>query len=170
MPRYALLIVLAGLLFASPATACSCADHTEWPTINGKFRKAHGGSATYKGARRNDELLGHHGSDVLSGRGGSDVLWGDYDPSGQPTSQTDLIYGGDGSDFIYGSHGRNVIHAGAGNDAISVHYGRGIVDCGPGRDIYHVAKSRRHAYRFRNCEKVDYRPESVRGGGLRPLR
>jgi len=50
-----------------------------------------------------------------------------------------------------------------------VHFGRGFVDCGPGRDIYHVAKSRKHGYRFRNCEKVDYRSEAQRGGGLKPL-
>jgi hypothetical protein len=50
-----------------------------------------------------------------------------------------------------------------------VHFGRGFVDCGPGRDIYHVPKSRKHGYRFRNCEKVDYRSEGQRGGGLKPL-
>ena len=106
---------------------------------------------------------------MLSGRGRSDILWGDHDGSGQPASQNDLIYGGSGNDFIYGSHGRNVIYGGKGNDAISVHYGRGIVDCGPGRDIYHVARSRKKGYRFINCEKVDYRSERQRGGGLRPL-
>jgi len=52
---------------------------------------------------------------------------------------------------------------------ISVHYGRGIVNCGPGRDIYHVARRRRSAYKIRNCEKVDYRPESKRGP-MKPLR
>jgi hypothetical protein len=50
-----------------------------------------------------------------------------------------------------------------------VHYGRGRVDCGAGRDIYHVARSRRKSYRFRNCEKVDHRPEQVRGGPMKPL-
>ena len=179
MLRLGLLAVLAGSIVAVPATsanhirghACSgCASHGEWPAINGKFRKANGRARTFKGSRRNDELLGHHGSDTLSGRGGSDVLWGDHDPHGQPPSQNDLILGGDGNDFIYGSHGRNVIRGGRGNDAISVHYGRGIVDCGPGRDIYHVARSRKRGYRFRNCEKVDYRSERQRGGrGLRPL-
>jgi len=161
MPRLALLTGLAGLLIAVPATlanhlpghSCSgCASHEEWPTVNGKFQKANGSrDARYVGTRRNDELLGHHGSDVLSGRGGSDILWGDHDPAGQPASQNDLILGG------------------AGNDAISVHYGRGEVDCGPGRDIYHVARTRKKGYRFTNCEKVDYRSERQRGGGLRPL-
>jgi Ca2+-binding RTX toxin-like protein len=98
------------------------------------------------------------------------VLWGDWQGGAdQPTNQRDRIYGGRGNDFIYGSHGRNVIFGGAGNDAISVHFGRGFVDCGPGRDIYHVARSRRKRYEFRNCEKVDYRSESQRGNGLRPL-
>jgi Ca2+-binding RTX toxin-like protein len=153
-----------------PGHACTgCASHKEWPTINGVIKKAKGSSARFHGTSRSDELLGHHGSDRLSGRGGSDVLWGVWDPNGQPASQRDTIYGGAGNDFIYGSHGHNTIYGGAGNDAISVHYGRGIVDCGPGRDIYHVAKTRKRGYKFRNCEKVDYRSEKQRGGGLRPL-
>ena len=170
-----LLALLSFLPAASadhiPGQPCSdCASHEHWPTIRGKIKKANNGrTARFFGTRRADELLGHHGSDVLSGRGRSDILWGDHDGTGQPTSQNDLIYGGPGDDFIYGSHGRNVIHGGIGNDAISVHYGRGVVDCGPGRDIYHVARSRRKGYRFVNCEKVDYRPERQRGGGLKPL-
>lgn len=153
-----------------PGGGCTdCASHKYWPTIDGVLKKAGSGAVTYRGTSRSDELLGHHGSDTLTGRDGSDVLWGDWDPSGQPSTQRDLIYGGNGTDFIYGSHGRNTIYAGVGNDVISVHYGRGLVDCGPGRDIYHVARSRRKGYRFRNCEKVDYRPEAVRGGPLKPL-
>jgi hypothetical protein len=172
-------LVLLALLTVLPAASanhipghpCSnCASHDLWPTIHGKIKKATGGrSAHFIGTRRSDELLGHHGSDFLSGRARSDILWGDHDPAGQPESQHDVIYGGGGNDFIYGSHGRNVVHAGRGNDAISVHYGRGVVDCGPGRDIYHVARSRKKGYRFKNCEKVDYRPEKQRGGGLKPL-
>ena len=171
------LLALLSLLPAAlanhiPGRPCGgCASHAHWPSIHGKIRKANGGrSARFIGTRRSDELLGHHGSDVLSGRGRPDVLWGDHDGRNQPTSQHDLILGGGGNDFIYGSHGHNTIRAGSGNDAISVHYGRGVVDCGPGRDIYHVARSRRKAYRFIDCEKADYRSERQRGGGLVPLR
>ena len=155
----------------TPGRLChDCASHEHWPAIHGVVKKANDGrSSRFVGTRRSDELLGHHGSDTLSGRGRSDILWGDHDGQGQPSSQNDLIYGGGGDDFIYGSHGRNVIYGGKGNDAISVHYGRGVVDCGPGRDIYHVAKTRKKGYRFKNCEKVDYRSERQRGGGLRPL-
>jgi Ca2+-binding RTX toxin-like protein len=170
------LLALFSLLPAAsadhiPGQPCNgCASHAQWPSIYGKISKANGSrAARFAGTRRSDELLGHHGSDVLSGRGGADVLWGDHDGQGQPASQRDLIRGGSGGDFIYGSHGHNTIHGGRGNDAISVHYGRGLVDCGAGRDVYHVARSRKRSYRIRNCERVDYRSERQRGGGLRPL-
>lgn len=153
-----------------PGRPCDgCASHRHWPTIRGVVEVARSGG-TVTGTRRSDQLLGQHGSDTLLGKGGSDVLWGDSRPSGQPAGQRDRISGGHGDDFIYGSHGHNTIDGGPGNDAISVHFGRGVVDCGPGRDIYHVARSRRRAYRIRNCERVDFRSERQRGGGLRPLR
>jgi Ca2+-binding RTX toxin-like protein len=164
------LLAIAAIGAGYATAACSnCSDHKYWPKINGLFKKKNGNeSVTYTGTSRSDELLGHHGSDTVSGGGGSDVLWGDWDPSNQPATQTDTIDGGDGTDFIYGSHGTNKIDAGAGNDVISIHYGRGTLDCGPGRDIYHVARSRKAKYKIRNCEKVDYRPESQRGA-LKPL-
>lgn len=153
-----------------PGKPCGdCTSHRYWPTITGTFQKARDGAVRYRGTSRSDELLGHHGSDDIRGGDGSDILWGDWDPAGQPSTQKDVIYGGNKTDFIYGSHGYNEIYAGSGNDVVSVHYGRGRVDCGPGRDIYHVARSRRNGYRFLNCEKVDYRPERVRGGPLKPL-
>jgi hypothetical protein len=167
------LTATLGLAAAATASHISgsctnCADHTEWPKIDGIIKKAGAGAVNYVGTAKSDELLGHHGSDTLRGADGSDVLWGDWDPGGQPSTQKDAIYGGAGTDFIYGSHGSNTILAGAGNDVISIHYGRGSLDCGPGRDIYHVARSRKKGYKIRNCEKVDYRPESKRGA-LRPL-
>lgn len=164
----ALLACLGGAAVASGKSSGKT-SHKYWPKIDGRLKKAGDGNVRYTGTSRSDELLGHHGSDTLRGGDGSDVLWGDWDPSGQPTTQKDVIYGGNGTDFIYGSHGYNTIYAGNGNDVISVHYGRGRVDCGPGRDIYHVARSRKRQYTFIHCEKVDYRPESVRGGPLKPL-
>lgn len=169
LKRVALLSLL--LVAAVAATAVGAASHSEWPTITGKDDRAPDSrGVTLVGTARSDKLLGNHGSDTLRGKGGSDVLWGDRLPSGQPTGQRDAIWGGDGNDFIYASHGHNSIHAGAGNDAISAHYGRGLIDCGPGRDIYHVPKSLKGKYKIRNCEKVDRRSEKQRGGGLVPLR
>jgi Ca2+-binding RTX toxin-like protein len=183
MPRPVHLLSLAAALAVGSATALpaavashhpgsctNCADHGAWPTIDGMLKRAESGDVNWTGTERSDELLGHHGSDTLDGAAGSDILWGDWDPYGQPRRQHDRISGGDGNDFIYGSHGRNTIDGGAGNDAISIHYGRGVLDCGPGRDIYHVARSRRKGWKIKNCEKVDYRTEKARGGGLKPLK
>src|SRR3954452_5731334 len=50
-----------------------------------------------------NELLGGHGSDTIHAGPWGDVLWGDYKPSGQPTSQHDQIWGGPGRDHIYAS-------------------------------------------------------------------
>ena len=153
-----------------PGAPCiGCASHAHWPRIDGVIRQAKGSVGNFTGTGRSDQLMGHHGSDVLRGGGGSDVLWGDWDRAGQPATQRDVIHGGGGNDFVYGSHGRNVIRGGRGNDAISAHYGNGVIDCGPGRDVYHVARTRRHRYKVRNCERVDYRSEAQRGGGLKPL-
>ena len=63
----------------------------------------------YTGTRRSDELLGHHGSDTVRGGDSSDILWGDWNPKNQPEMQKDTIFGGNGTDFIYGSHGRNTV-------------------------------------------------------------
>lgn len=176
-PRTIALAAIGTLALASAAAAshipgqpCNdCTSHKYWPTIDGKLQKAGDGAVRYRGTSKSDQLLGHHGSDDIRGSDASDVLWGDWDPNGQPSTQKDVIYGGNGTDFIFGSHGYNEIYGGNGNDVISVHYGRGRVDCGPGRDIYHVARSRKSKYRFLRCEKADYLPESVRGGPLKPL-
>ena len=178
MSRWLAVAAFAALLWGAalaqadhiPGRPCSdCASHEHWPKIDGVIKAATGDRRRLVGTRRSDELLGQHGSDTLLGRGSADVLWGDSRASGQPARQRDVIYGGRGRDFIYASHGRNRIYGGAGNDAISAHFGRGRIDCGLGRDIYHVARSRRHRYRVRNCERVDYRSERQRGGGLKPL-
>ncbi len=47
-------------------------SHMYWPKIDGVSKKAKQGNVTYVGARRSDELLGHHGSDVLRGGDASD--------------------------------------------------------------------------------------------------
>ena len=176
-PRTLALAALGTVALASAAGAshipgqpCSdCTSHKYWPTIDGKLQKAGDGAVRYRGTSKSDQLLGHHGSDDIRGGDAGDVLWGDWDPKNQPSTQKDVIYGGNGTDFIFGSHGYNAIYGGNGNDVISVHYGRGRVDCGPGRDIYHVARSRKSKYKFLRCEKADYLPEAVRGGPLKPL-
>ena len=104
-----------------------------------------------------NELLGGHGNDALHAGPWGDVLWADYKPSGQPSSQVDSMRGGAGKDFIYASHGTNVIDAGPGADYVKAHFGRGTIDCGPGNDILYVSRKAQRHYKIRNCDRISHK-------------
>ena len=122
------------------------------------FRKHKKGKGRVMTSRAvHNELLGGHGNDtIFAGRWG-DVIWGDYKPSGQPSTQRDRLTGGDGRDFIYASHGWNTIKAGGGNDWIKAHYGRGIIDCGGGKDLLYVSRRAQKHYKIRRCERISHK-------------
>jgi Ca2+-binding RTX toxin-like protein len=112
------------------------------------------GSASRRG---HNELLGGHGSDTIYAGPRGDVLWGDYKPSGQPTSQTDRLNGGNADDFIYAGHGTNIIRAGGGDDYVKAHFGKGIVDCGGGHDTLYISRRAQKSYNISNCETVSHK-------------
>lgn len=152
--------VVCGLAFVwSTAAAPAKTSHDRWPVIEKGHLFKQSIDADYEktGTDGSDEILGHHGSDTLAGGAGSDVLWGDWDPSDQPTSQTDRISGGSGDDFIYSSHGHNFIDAGAGADYVKVHFGYGTINCGPGRDILEISPKAQKRSKIKNCELVTHR-------------
>jgi Ca2+-binding RTX toxin-like protein len=121
-----------------------------------KNRKCAHSSGTV--ARRgHNELLGGHGNDTIYAGEQGDVIWGDYKPSGQPTTQTDRLNGGAGRDFIYASHGTNIIRANGGNDYIKAHYGKGIIDCGGGKDVLYVSRRAQKSYKITNCDTISHK-------------
>ena len=103
-----------------------------------------------------NELLGGHGSDILHAGPYGDVLWADYKPSGQPATQHDTIFGGNGNDFIYAGHGTNDIFASGGGDHIKAHYGSGTIDCGGGVDTLFISRKAQRGYTIRHCEHVSH--------------
>jgi len=130
-------------------------SHRGWPAVTGVLWKVRdSGDHRLLGGPANDELLGHHGSDTIAGGPGDDILWGDWDPNANNTRQRDVLRGGAGNDFIYPSHGYNVVQAGPGNDYVWAFYGRGVIDCGPGHDIVHVRMN--GAYTLHGCEVVEH--------------
>jgi hypothetical protein len=152
------LSTAAALLLATAAVAPASTSHEGWPKIDGELKmhkQDQDGPIT--GTDRSDELLGGHGDDVIDGGEAADVLWGDYKPSGQPTSQYDQLNGGPGNDFIYASHGRNAIDAGPGKDYVKAHYGRGVIDCGGGADVLYISHRARKGYKISHCEKISYK-------------
>lgn len=115
------------------------------------------GTVVVADKRVHNELLGGHGSDTIHAGDHGDVVWGDHKGKGQPRRQRDRLYGGDGKDFLYASHGWNTIKAGAGPDYVKAHFGRGIIDCGPGRDRLFISHKVQRHYKIRHCERISHR-------------
>jgi hypothetical protein len=104
-----------------------------------------------------NELLGGHGDDTIYAGPEGDVLWGDYKPSGQPTTQVDHLTGGAGDDFIYASHGQNSIDTGTGHDTVHAHFGRGEIRCGSPDAVVFLSHRSRPGYRLVGCAHVSFR-------------
>lgn len=113
-------------------------------------------------SRKHNELLGGHGNDRIHGGPRSDVIWGDYKPdqwSGPPLTQLDHLYGGGGSDFIYASHGDNVIHTGRGrHDIVHARYGHGEIYCGNRHAIVNLSHRSKPRYRLHGCHHITLEP------------
>ncbi len=104
-----------------------------------------------------NELLGGHGNDTIHAGPAGDVIWGDYKPSGQPTTQVDILDGGPGNDFIYASHGTNRISTGGGADVVHAHFGRGTIHCGSSATVVYLSHHSRHYYHLSGCRHVSYK-------------
>ncbi len=104
-----------------------------------------------------NELLGGHGDDTIHAGPAGDVIWGDYKPSGQPTTQVDHLYGGAGNDFIYASHGTNYIYTGGGHDIVHAHFGHGEIHCDSATVIVYLSRQGRHGYQLFGCHHITYK-------------
>jgi Ca2+-binding RTX toxin-like protein len=140
--------------------AAAKTSHAGWPTVDkAQLKIDHTDSGvTFTGVPgKHNELLGGHGSDTLiAGRVG-DILWGDFNPSGQSSTQVDTIRGGAGKDFIYSSHGRNVISSGGGADQIHAHYGRGTITCSSPKATVFLSHRSQKLYKLRGCPHISFK-------------
>jgi len=154
----------AGTLAAhGPRAASAVADHTGWPALQclkmdkGTYGHPHtliGQSGVH------NFLLGGYGNDTIWGGDAGDVIWGDYQPSGQHTTERDSIHGGAGTDWLYSSHGHDQIWTGAGEDHVALVYGWGTVHCnGPGLKtlVMRLLPRNRH-WRLVGCRHIHVMP------------
>ena len=103
------------------------------------------------------ELLGGHGDDVIHAGPAGDVLWADYKPSGQLTTQSDVLAGGPGKDFMYASHGLNAVTTGGGNDVIHAHFGHGSITCTGGSPKVFLSHKSRKRYTLHGWTRISYK-------------
>jgi Ca2+-binding RTX toxin-like protein len=145
---------LAGGCALGVAGASGDVSHAGWPrTVVVEFAGNRGGHLV--GTDGADMLLGGPGDDTIRGGPGKDVLWGDrYPVPRNGGTQVDRMFAGAGDDWIYASHGRNVIFAGAGNDHVFAYFGRGVIDCGAGYDVLTLDRTTEKRYRYSGCEVV----------------
>jgi RTX calcium-binding nonapeptide repeat (4 copies) len=152
------LCLVASLGVASVATANT--SHAGWPPIDGQLimhKLDESGPITPFTTSLHNELLGGHGNDVITAGNAGDVIWGDYKPSGQPTTQVDVLQGGAGRDFIYASHGRNIIDTGGGDDVVHAHFGYGSITCHSPATIVFLSHRSRPGYQLNGCRRVSYK-------------
>jgi hypothetical protein len=154
--KTALAAVAAGLILPG-AVALANTSHAGWPSpLVRQQNKANIDKTTTGVAGVHNELLGGHGNDVINGANSGDVIWGDYNPSGQPTTQVDHLTGGTGMDFIYASHGTNFISTGGGGDMVHAHFGSGTIRCGSSKDIVFISHKSRPHYKLIGCKRISY--------------
>ncbi|HEU4978267.1 MAG TPA: hypothetical protein VFT42_05190 [Solirubrobacteraceae bacterium] len=152
------LAAIAGAVVAATAASAST-SHEGWPPINGEVKiHRNDQSGVLRGMRhRHNELLGGNGNDTIVASRVGDVMWGDYKPSGQPTTQVDRFYGGPGKDFIYASHGWNTIITGGGPDVVHAHFGRGVIRCSSATATVYLSHRSRGHYHLHGCRHISYR-------------
>src|SRR5271154_3392217 len=134
-PRLALLVCLtAASVLACGGIALGMANHEGWPAIGHHQGHPNNESGVMRGELGvHNMLLGGDGNDTIWAGNEGDVIWGDSHPTDQSTTQRDFLHGGPGEDWLYSSHGYNVIWTGAGSDHVALVYGFGTVYCnGPG--------------------------------------
>jgi Ca2+-binding RTX toxin-like protein len=154
-----LALAPATLLIGSVATAAEKASHKGWPKIDGKLdiHKLDEETPMQGFKSKHNELLGGHGDDTITAGDIGDVLWGDYKPSGQPATQTDVITGGPGKDHIYASHGTNTIVTKGGADQVHAHYGRGTITCATKKPLIFLSHRSKPHYKLKGCTRITFR-------------
>jgi hypothetical protein len=103
-----------------------------------------------------NELLGGHGNNTIHAGPDGDVIWGDFKPSGDPSTQVDYLYGGPGNDIIYAAHGTNHIWTGGGADIVHAHFGHGEIHCQSGAVHLYISHLSRPRYKLFGCRWITY--------------
>jgi hypothetical protein len=151
----------AGLLstsIAAIAPAANKASHKGWPKIDRLVIHENDESTPIVGTQgKHNEMLGGHGNDTITAGDIGDVIWGDYKPSGQTTTQRDVLTGGRGKDHIYASHGLNTIVTNGGADQIHAHFGRGTITCTNRKPLIFLSHRSQKKYKLHGCTRITFR-------------
>jgi hypothetical protein len=156
-PALGLVLVLA-LLAAAPALGMT--SHAGWPPDEHLVmdRGPAGAHNVLRGRPDvHNYLLGGYGDDTIYGGQSGDVIWGDYHPSGWPSSQTAVIHAGNGRNVIYANDTVNYVWTGS-NPAtvVHAHEGSGVIHCESPNIVVFTSHHALPHYKLRGCRRVSF--------------
>jgi hypothetical protein len=157
-PAIATTVLLAIAALAVPAAAMT--SHAGWPP-NQHLVMDHGpagrANVLVGSAGRHNYLLGGYGNDTLYGGGAGDVMWGDYHPSGWPSSQTAVIHGGNGKNFIYANDTVNYVWTGHNpGTVVHAHEGSGVIHCENRAILVFTSHHALPHYKLDGCRRISF--------------
>jgi hypothetical protein len=150
--------LVAGLCATTSALAMT--SHAGWPAdqhLVMDFGRA-GASNTLVGRPHvHNYLLGGYGNDTIYGGSAGDVIWGDYHPSGWPSSQTAVIHAGDGKNFIYSNDTVNYVWTGRNAaTVVHAHEGSGVIHCENPSIVVFTSHHALPRYKLAGCRRISF--------------
>jgi hypothetical protein len=156
--RFGAAVLLAVLCVAAPAVAMT--SHAGWPADQHLVmdRGPAGVSNTLVGQPGvHNYLLGGYGNDTIQGADAGDVIWGDYHPSGWPSSQTAVIHAGNGPNVIYANDTFNYVWTGTDPATIvHAHEGSGVIHCESPQIIVFTSHQALPHYKLHGCQRISF--------------
>jgi hypothetical protein len=154
----ALVLSLIAAAIAIPATAMT--SHAGWPANQHLVMDK--GPAGLQHVLRgrphvHNYLLGGYGDDTIYGGEAGDVIWGDYHPTGWPSSQTAVIHAGNGKNYIYANDTYNYVWTGTNPlTVVHAHEGSGIIHCENPHILVYTSHHALPHYTLHGCRHISF--------------
>jgi hypothetical protein len=154
----ALVLSLAAAATAIPAVAMT--SHAGWPANQHLVMdRGPAGRQHVLVGRPNvhNYLLGGYGDDTIYGGEAGDVIWGDYHPTGWPSSQTAVIHAGNGKNYIYANDTYNYVWTGTNPlTVVHAHEDSGIIHCENPHIVVYTSHHALPHYVLHGCRHISF--------------